>query len=319
MSFEKDGLALRSFCSDARTDVFGARETSHDARTAVAALTHTGRKVARIMPTTTKPIRFALPVFSGVEAPEFRSFTDSLRTLTGVPFTILPVATHAGIESVVERGVADIAWAPPLVALDLVSLGAARVFAAASRAGRTAYPSLLVVGRETAIRHVGDLAGRRVAWVSSRSAAGYEVPRLFLEACGLPLDRLFSRETMTGSHLGALDAVRTGRADVAACYGVKGDTPASVELPLRLDDVRIVAVAGAVPSDVLIARRKLDPALLDIVVRGLLRLDDGGMFPLRKLLGVDQLVRASSDHLASLSSLRRLARFASDTSLGESS
>ena len=45
--------------------------------------------------------------------------------------------------------------------------------------------------------------------------------------------------------------------------------------------------------------------------RGLSRLDDGAMFPLRKLLGLDLFVRASPDHLTSLSSLRRLARFAS--------
>lgn len=267
----------------------------------------------------TKPIRFALPVFSGMETPDFRPLTDALRALTGLSFTLLPVATHAGVESVIERGVADLAWAPPLVALDLVSLGAARVFAAVSRAGRTSYPSLLVVHREASLRHVGDLAGRRVAWVSSRSAAGYEVPRLFLEACGLPLDRLFARETMTGSHLAAVEAVRAGNADVAACYGTKGDSAASVELPLRTDDLRILAVAGAVPSDVLLARRTLDPAVVEIVSRALARLDDGGLFPLRQLLGAGSFVRASPDHLAPLSSLRRLARFASDDSLGECS
>lgn len=267
-----------------------------------------------------KPLRLALPVFGGVEAPDFRPLAESMRRLTGAHLTVLPIATHAGIESVIERGVADIAWAPPLVALDLVSLGAARVCAAVSRGGRISYPAVLVVRREASLRHVGDLAGRRVAWVSSRSAAGYQVPRLFLEACGIALDRLFARETMAGSHLAALETVVSGKADVAACYGLGGEGAAPVVLPIRGEELRILAVSGTVPSDVLIARRGLDPSIDQAVLRAIWQLDDGALQPLRALLGVDRFVRARVDHLTPLSSLRRLARFASGTSdLGEPS
>lgn len=242
-------------------------------------------------------------------------FTAAMRARTGHSIIVVPVASHAGIESVLDRGVADLGWAPPLVALDLVAFGSARLLVTVSRGGRTAYPSVLVVHRDRGIRTLADLPGTRVAWVSRLSAAGYEVPRLFLEASGLALDDLFAEELVAGGHLSALAHVAAGRVDVAACYGVRDDHSSALELPIRGSALRILAVAGPVPSDVLLSGRSVDPATAERLAAALVSLDDVALSPLRELLGIERFVRPSPRHLDPLSSLRALARDARVTAI----
>lgn len=111
-----------------------------------------------------------------------------------------------------------------------------------------------------------SFAGRRVAWVSPTSAAGYLVPRAELRQQGLEPEQLFSKETFAGDHEAVCRAVRDGRADLGATYA---DERAGGEA-LQVDGCRralgeesaaqlqILLTSRPIPNEVVAVRAGLD-------------------------------------------------------------
>lgn len=254
----------------------------------------------------------AVPVAPEAVPLDMSSFLRSLGARLGRRVGLLPVPTYAGLARVVEEGQADLVWAPPLVALDLASWGTATVAAAVVRAGTTEYPSLLVTNRHGRFRDIADLVGARVAWVSRLSAAGHVVPRLYLDAMGLAPSML-GRQTFLQGHRPALDAVVEGRADVAASYGrLRRD--GTLSLPHSDPSLSVLAVAGWVPSDVIMVSPRLVPDLGDAVGHALSRMTPDELAPLGPAFDTERFAVADDGHLDDLRALVARARVSSVSS-----
>jgi ABC-type phosphate/phosphonate transport system substrate-binding protein len=162
---------------------------------------------------------------------------DAPVTLATLPAALLPQVLDGPREA--------IAWAPPLVAHDLMRMRLASPIAAADAGAGADYAAMLL-GRPS-IESLADITRQRVGWVSKLSATGYQIPRLYLESFGLELSTFFASEHFYGSHDAVAHALAMGEIDVAATHsnrllGVLGPSRA-----------RILTSIGPVPADVIVA------------------------------------------------------------------
>lgn len=234
-------------------------------------------------------------------------FLDALGRAIGAAVVLLPVHSYAALAHAVDGGAADLVWAPPIVALDLVSWRSASVIAAVVRGGSTAYPSVLVTRRGGRVRDVADLVDARIAWVSRLSAAGFVVPSMHLESLGLPSSSFLGSQTFVRGHRAALEAVDEGRADVAACYA-RRLRHGAMSLPHEGSDFRVLAVAGWVPSDVVMASARVPVSLAAAIGAALSRMTREGIEPLSDFLDTERFAIADDAHLDDLRAMTTRAR-----------
>jgi phosphonate transport system substrate-binding protein len=245
------------------------------------------------------PLRFA--VLSDEQRGEAAFAELCAMVARGTPLRLEPVwaASHAALLAVVGAGSCDVAWAPPLVAHALVRGEGAVPVAVVSRAGCEAYYGALVVLRSSRARTVRELAGLRVGWVSRLSAAGFVVPRHHIASLGLTPERMFASETFHYSHERLAEALVRGDVDVIGTYAhVAPD--GTLEVP-HVPGGRIVAAAGPIPGDVIVARAGLDAGVTARLAWALARAEPNPFGPLAKLLSVERFVSVREGHLEPLS------------------
>ena len=170
----------------------------------------------------------------------------------------------------VRDGKVDIAWLPPIVyvrlAESVVPLGSIL------RGGRAAYEAALVVPKDSRIKAIEALRGTRAGWVDPWSAAGFVLPRVKLALLGVDPRTVFRTERFHGSHRAALQALVEGACDVVGTYARaddKGEITAGAWSEIEGAEVRVLATFGAIPPDVLAARKDLPADVRDRILKAL--------------------------------------------------
>ncbi len=184
-----------------------------------------------------------------------------------------PWPTYRALAESVREGKSDVAWLPPVVYAWLAE--AVNPLGSIVRGGSTTYSAALVAREDSSVKTLADLkavaksARKRAGWVDPWSAAGYVVPRIELARAGIDPTTAFASETFYGSHRDALLALGRGECDLAGTYARtrEGASPPEGAWS-ELEDVRVrvIALFGSIPSDVIAARRNLGPAQLERVL-----------------------------------------------------
>lgn len=225
----------------------------------------------------------------GLSRPHLDQFCEALAAATRLEVIGVGVWHYHRLLEAMEMGHVDVGWLPPILAAQALARGVAVPIALPLRGRVTSYRTALFVREGSALRTVADLVGTRVAWVDRQSASGYLLIRAHLRALGVDLERAFAADRFTGSHDEVAAAVLDGSADAGASF-VHLD-PVD-ERPVRAAwgdaRVRVLALAGPIPADVVAAGTRVDPALRDLVQRALVearhpRLREAA----RTLLGAD--------------------------------
>ncbi|MBI4869843.1 MAG: phosphate/phosphite/phosphonate ABC transporter substrate-binding protein [Candidatus Wallbacteria bacterium] len=116
--------------------------------------------------------------------------------------------------------------------------------------GKGTYRGVLMVRTESAIRSIGDLKGKRFAYVDRDSGSGYLAANRSLVQSGIsPLSDLAS-VAFTYNHLVSLQGVIEGRFDVAAVYE---NAVATYKGRLDGSKLRVLTRTEEVPKDVVAA------------------------------------------------------------------
>ncbi len=220
--------------------------------------------------------------------------------------TIAPrvVRTYDTLLDAMRGGEVHVAWAPPLVAIDLERAEAAKIRLCSRRAGKRDY-SCAIFAKKGSLEKLSDLKGKRVAWVAKESAAGYVVPRLCIRADGLDPDALFSEELFRRTHEAVVRAVMGGSADAGATYVsfAEGKTePVSAgwfEAGITNDEVTILATAGPIPTDVIAVSTNLEGEKAEAVTEAMRELGE----PIRALLNADGFDQPEVSHFDELRKL----------------
>jgi ABC-type phosphate/phosphonate transport system substrate-binding protein len=261
---------------------------------------------------------------AGADAVTAACFVELCRAGTSaLGFEIVPkhAPTYDALRDMMSSDL-GMAWAPPLLGAEIVAAGLAEPLVVPVRHGATAFAAAFVVKKSTTTdatqwpsrTALVSLQGKRVAWVDPKSAAGYVLPRLHIASHGFDPAKFFVNEELVGTHLAALDAVVSGRADTCATFCRVADDGHILSAGwLRADgkpirQVEIAATTQRVPNDAVLASKKLDDAMRAKVLGWMLEPDEGSAPLLLELMTTSTFRIASSDHFAPLTALLEAAK-----------
>ncbi len=125
------------------------------------------------------------------------------------------------------------------------------------KGGATMHHGEVVVAKNSGIRTLADLGGRKFAFVDRYSSTGYVLPAKELEDAGVKVERVFA-----GSHEAALAELRSGRVAGAATYA-----GASATMP----DLVAIASTPDIPNEPVFFRKDLDADKRQRVTQALMR------------------------------------------------
>ena len=178
--------------------------------------------------------------------------------------TVQVFNTYDDLSTALADGKVDLAWITPLAfvhAADKNNDVTALSKAMRQGGGGLFYRSVFIVKKGNAAAALGDLKGKKVAWVNTSSTSGYLFPRELLKKSGFDPASFFSGETMAGDHTAVCKAVRDGKADVGATFAQDPGEGKQVTKPEgcadsggSLDDFKVVATTGPIPNEVLAVR-----------------------------------------------------------------
>ncbi|MGO8995316.1 MAG: phosphate/phosphite/phosphonate ABC transporter substrate-binding protein [Polyangiaceae bacterium] len=251
-----------------------------------------------------------IPLGEGGDA-RIHAFIVALAEAVGTPIDLHHAADYRALTSAIEQGLVHFAWLPPLSAARAVRSGAITPAAVAVRHGTTSYYAGLVALESSSIHSISDLKGLRAAWVDRESASGYVVIRAALRQQGVSLVDAFSQDLFLRSHAEVARAVDQGLADVGAtCFNLtSGDVKMArstytgmIVEPLK--NMRIVAEAGPIPSDMFAVHKSISPVALQKIQTALIGARPVHFFEAAKaMMFADSFARADAEHLRMLESL----------------
>lgn len=259
------------------------------------------------------PIRFA--IVSGAPAAHalLQVVCGELAKHVDREVSPLVLRTYGSLADEMKTGKVDVAWAPPLLAIELERAGSATVALCSKRAGRVDYQAAIFLPKGSPITAVEELKGKRVAWVAKESAAGYIFPRLKLASLGLDPETLFADESFRRTHEAVVRAVLAGDADVGATYvsyapegGPEPKTAGWLDAGTKTEDIRVLTTAGPIPADVIAFASTMGAPLSEKLGEALRAL--GANESIRALLNADGFEPASLAHFDALRALVAGAR-----------
>jgi phosphonate transport system substrate-binding protein len=217
---------------------------------------------------------------------------------------------YAQLGDAVAAGQADIAVLPPLDYVRGAEGGRLRALRQALHGGAPRYRSVLFARADRReLSSLEALRGRSIAWVRPGSASGYHMPRFALGTRGLDPDTYFGTPSQLASHAEVCNAVLSGHSDVGASF-TDATTPvaearvAACE-PIvgeRLAELRVVVAFDPIPTEVVVVRTALEPALqerLDAALSSLGETDEGRRV-LREGFASDGFVAPSAEDFEAL-------------------
>ncbi|WP_025323189.1 phosphate/phosphite/phosphonate ABC transporter substrate-binding protein [Deferrisoma camini] len=145
------------------------------------------------------------------------------------------------------------------------SFGAVPLVRPLNADGRPYYRSVIIVRKDSPIRDLSDLKGKRVAFGSVHSTSGNLIPRFFLFRHGVRIEDLASA-TNLGKHDIVAKAVLKGEYDAGAVKDVVAER-------YRRHGLRFLARSDPIPSVPIVAHPATDPAVREAVKRALLAVD----------------------------------------------
>ncbi|HVY44332.1 MAG TPA: PhnD/SsuA/transferrin family substrate-binding protein [Minicystis sp.] len=234
---------------------------------------------------------------------DLEALCEALAAELGLVVTGQTFGHYAELLDAMHAGAVDVAWLPPVVALRAAARGRTLPIALPVRGGASSFHGALFARRSFGPSSAKELRAARVAWVDRQSAAGYLVIRAGLRADGVDLARAFGDEAFLGSHDAVVGAVLAGAVDVGATFAyVDGARGPVRRAAWGKADVKVLALAGPIPADVIAASIRVPVALIRRVQRALAEAE-----PVRRaagsLFGADGFIDARPEHLDALQKL----------------
>ncbi len=138
--------------------------------------------------------------------------------------------------------------------------------------GKSTYHAHIYVRKDSGIKSVAEMKGKRFAFVEKATTAGYIFPLAYLKEQGVfDIDTFFSEYFFAGSHDASLNAVLNGHADIGASKNTVFDWVRKSD-PRVDKEIAILAESARVPSNGLCVRKSLDPQIQRRLKEALLEL-----------------------------------------------
>ena len=167
--------------------------------------------------------------------------------------------------------------------------------------GSSTYHGLIFVRKDSGIRSIKDMHGKRFAFVDRATTAGYLLPLAFFKMSGIKDYKTFFKETyFAGTHKDAIYDVLNKKADIGAAKNTMFYRLASKDKRL-LNDLVFLARSPDVPENGLAVRKNIDNTIKLKLKQALINMhrDPEGIDTLKKF-GAKKFIETSDDDYSSV-------------------
>lgn len=159
--------------------------------------------------------------------------------------------------------------------------------------GSTTVRSYIIARKDSGIRSVRDMKGKRIVFVDRATVTGYLAAVAYFRQHGIhDIDTYFGENYFTGSNDSAIYSVLDNRADIGVVKS-KVYKRVTEKDPVIMNELVILAESGPFPDTTLCLRKDLSADLKENIKKILLQMDQdsGGRDVLRKM-GISKFVGA---------------------------
>jgi phosphonate transport system substrate-binding protein len=238
-----------------------------------------------------------LPRLSATELTTmFKPLADHLSRETGQKVTLVLAKDFAAFQKQVRDGEVDLAFANPLVyvqlrkAKDVVPLAVSL-----EKKGGAKFRGIFVVRKDSGIDAVKALKGKRLIFVEEDSLGGYITQALLMKKQGLDVNKDFVKLPYAKKHDNVTMAVFNKAADAG---GIREDDLDKLAGKVDLSQLKILAYTDYFPNWPLFASGRVAPATREALKAALLKLKGGdAVLESAKLTGFAPIVDKDYDGL----------------------
>lgn len=238
-----------------------------------------------------------------------KPFADYMTKQLGMPvrFTILSRYPHI-ITRFVERGMDAAIFGTFTAVLAQESLGVKPLTRSVSLDGSTTTNGYVFTRKDTGIKDINGMRGKKVAFVDQVTATGYLYLISLMNERGVGnVDNFFKERYYTGSHDSTIYTVLSGKADVGVAKSRIMDELSRKD-PLLSEELDILYKSDNLPDNTLCVRKDLPEELAERLKRILLNMhkDPEGQKVL-EVMEVKQFVIAGTSEFEPVRSMARKA------------
>jgi phosphate/phosphite/phosphonate ABC transporter binding protein len=202
---------------------------------------------------------------------EFEPLMTYLSASIGQKVVLYIAKDYGDLRTQMEAGTVDIGSFSPFAYVDAVRSGKIRIIAQSIIDGSGTYRGVIVARKDSGLKALVDLRGKRFAFVDPKSASGYVYPRAMLIEKAIAPESDFKETIFAGSHDKVIAAILAGRADAGAVYEGALDIAKAEGVPT--ENLVTLATTDLIPHDAITLRVGLDDALAKKIQTALVNLD----------------------------------------------
>ena len=152
------------------------------------------------------------------------------------------------------------------------------------------YRSCIIVRKDSGIKDISGLKGKRFAFTDKDSTSGYLIPVSMMSDSGIKNLKFFSRYIFTGDHEAAFLAVYNGYVDGAAVYSrLFLDNQDA-----RLKDIIIIKKSAPIPTGPIVIRKEISSEKAELIKKAFLTVGtQKGTEEIRKLIKTSHYCKVS--------------------------
>ena len=203
---------------------------------------------------------------------DVKPIADYLSQKMGVKVEAFTASNYIGVVEGIGSGSVDFGIIPPFSAvLAQKQSNAKPLLTSKGKSGKSGYTAELYVRKDSGIKSLQDVKGKKVAFVDPSSSSGYIYPGAMLVKAGINLDKDISYQ-FSGGHDKSLQLLLNKDVDVIATFdGV--EERYGKEFPAALTDIEKLASSDTIPGIMVTASSKMDKDLQDKLKQALLDMD----------------------------------------------
>ena len=226
--------------------------------------------VARPIP---QELKFGFtPVLSEPEMrAEFEPLMTYLSNAIGQKVTLYIAKDYGDLRTQMEKASVDIGSFSPFAYVDAARGRKIRIIAQSIIEGSSTYRGIIVGRKDSGLKSIVDLKGKRFGFVDPKSASGYVYPRAMLIEKGIDPESFFKETIFAGSHDKVIAAVLEGRVDAGAIYD--GALGVAKRSGVSIENLSTLASSDPIPHDAIAVRIGIDEELAKRIQLALINLD----------------------------------------------
>jgi len=226
-----------------------------------------------VSPPIPQDLKFGFtPVLSEPEMrAEFEPLMNYLSEAIGQKVTLYIAKDYGDLRTQMENGRVDIGSFSPFAYVDAARGGKIHIIAQSIIEGSATYRGIIVVRKDSKLKSIAELKGKRFAFVDPKSASGYIYPRAMLIEKGINPETFFKETIFAGSHDKVITAVLEGRVDAGAIYD--GALGVAKRSGVSVDGLLTVASSDPIPHDAIAVRIGMNKDLRKRIQLALINLD----------------------------------------------